>query len=365
MTFRCSFRQRVLVTCNFKVWCNSWWIACWYSAEQILCKNAFERIWRNQMQHVFKKDFNMLHIVTANILTLSQTHIEHPELTLRPSLKVKVVLSALFCQQNLCSQSWSLLHCGSGWFWCTAQLLPQICSLNLFLLQTHKFNQIQAIGYCCDILHTLYSEETFEWYLYACSSFDTPLRQEGQCPLLSLTEMYRDFELGDILPEKQSPDLFDISRYRIQCNQCRPEDSQQPRYPRLLFDSFFMYDLQQRLLLSAKKRLFWTGREFECKSCHFWHSTLEDCNIFFQNSFSCLDRRKGTNRLQLFETAFWHATRAHAHSLPQIYMQLHTSIHLPGYIHAKMSLLWRNENMHSRGAHAHISFQAQCPVIWQ
>ena len=118
--------------------------------------------------------------------------------------------------------------------------------------------------------------------MYACSSFDTPLRQEGQCPLLSLTEMYRDFELGDILPEKQSPDLFDISRYRIQCNQCRPEDSQQPRYPRLLFDSFFMYDLQQRLLLSAKKRLFWTGREFECKSCHFWHSTLEDCNIFFK-----------------------------------------------------------------------------------
>lgn len=148
----------------------------------------------------------------------------------------------------------------------------------------------------------------FDICIFASPS--TRARTGRSMSVVVLSEMYRDFELGDILSTRkqrgiiiQSPDLFGISRYQNQCNQCRLEDSQQPRYPRLLFDSFFMYNLQQRLLLSAKKRLFGTGRKFECKSC-FWHSTLEDCMFLFCNSFRCWDRRKVTNRLQLFETPF-------------------------------------------------------------
>lgn len=90
------------------------------------------------------------------------------------------------------------------------------------------------------------------------ASPSTRARTGRSMSVVVLSDMYRDFEVGDILSTRkqrgiiQSPDLFGI-RYQNQCNPCR-EDSQQPRYSRRLFDSF-MYDLQ-RLLLSAKKRLF-------------------------------------------------------------------------------------------------------------
>lgn len=89
-------------------------LACWYSAEQILCNNAFERIWRNRMQHVFKNDFNILHPTFSNYLKLKLSMLNWPysDQTWKWNLYrfVEFVLSALFAtQQNLCSELFQYL----------------------------------------------------------------------------------------------------------------------------------------------------------------------------------------------------------------------------------------------------------------
>lgn len=85
-------------------------LTCWYSAEQILCNNAFERIWRNAaclqewFQHITSSTFS-----TYLKLELSMLNWPYSDQTWKWNL-YKFVLSALFAtQQNLCSELFQYL----------------------------------------------------------------------------------------------------------------------------------------------------------------------------------------------------------------------------------------------------------------